>query len=249
MTLFITHPALKAPHLFAGRQGGVSKGVYASLNTGMHSDDDPQAVAQNRELIREHLSADHLISLQQIHSDTVEIIEGPPARALSADGLVTKTRGLAISALSADCGPILFEDADAGVIGACHAGWRGALSGIVESTVAAMCEMGAHPDNIVAVLGACISQPNYEVGDAFMTEFTDINEDYAAFFSPGPKSGPHFDLPAFILSRLDSCGVENRHWTGDCTYADETRYFSYRRNTHQGLSGYGRNISAIALPH
>lgn len=248
MTLFSTHQTLKSPHLFAGRQGGVSTGVYASLNTGAHSADDPAAVAQNRTIVRDHLSADHLISLQQIHSEIVEIIDGPPAEPLSADGLVTKTPGLAISALSADCGPVLFEDLDAGVIGACHAGWRGALSGIVESTVAAMCEVGAHPDNIAAVLGPCISQPNYEVGEAFMSEFTDMDEDYAAFFAKGPKHIPHFDLPAFILSRLKSCGVESCHWTGDCTYADEARYFSYRRNTHQGLTGYGRNISAIVLP-
>lgn len=249
MTIFQTHPQLKTPHLFAGRQGGVSTGVYANLNAGLRSGDDPDSVTQNRNIVRERLSADHLISMRQIHSDTVEIIESPPAEPLQADGLVTKTPGLAISALSADCGPLLLEDAKAGVIAACHAGWRGALSGIVESTIAAMCEVGAHPNNISAVLGPCISQPNYEVGEAFMAEFTDVNADYATYFNSGPTGIPHFDLPAFILSRLDDCGVENRDWVGHCTYADEARYFSYRRNTHQGLSGYGRNISAIVLPH
>ncbi|WP_373299027.1 peptidoglycan editing factor PgeF [Algimonas arctica] len=247
--MFTTHPNLKSRHLFAGRQGGVSTGIYASLNTGLYSGDDPEAVNQNRALVCEALGAGHLVSLRQIHSDDVEIIESPPTEPIRADGLVTKTPGLAISAQSADCGPLLLEDTDAGVIAACHAGWRGALSGIVESTIAAMCEVGAHPDNISAVLGPCISQPNYEAGDAFMAEFTDVNADYAKYFVSGPSGIPHFDLPAFILSRLADCGVENRNWVGQCTYADEAKFFSYRRNTHQGLEGYGRNISAIVLPH
>jgi len=250
MSLIVTHPLLTSPHTFLGRQGGVSTGVYASLNAGLTSGDDPDAVAQNREIIRKRLNADHLISLKQIHSDNVEIIDKVPAEPLSADGLVTKTPGLALSALSADCGPLLFEDVQAGVIGACHAGWRGALSGIVESTVAAMCEMGAQPDHITAVLGPCISQPNYEVGEDFKAEFTEMDAANAAYFAPGSSSGiPHFDLPGFILSRLELCGVENRAWTQQCTYADESQFFSYRRNTHAGLQGYGRNISAIVLPH
>ena len=244
-----THPALKTPHLFMGRQGGVSTGIYASLNTGFGSNDDPKAVAKNRARVQTRLGADHSISLQQIHSDHVEIIESVPREPVTGDGLVTNVPGLALSALSADCGPVLFEDVQAGVIAACHAGWRGALSGIVESTVAAMCEIGASPNRITAVLGACISQPNYEVGTEFMAEFTDIEDDYAAFFAKSPSAIPHFDLPAFILSRLESCGVENRHWTGQCTYADDAQFFSYRRNSHQGLEGYGRNISAIVLPH
>lgn len=246
--MFHTDPRLQAPHLFAGRQGGVSTGVYRSLNTGLTSGDSPEAVAENRQIIQTHLKVDHLISLRQIHSDIVEIIDAAPSEPIEADGLVTKTPGLAISALSADCGPLLLEDTQAGIIGACHAGWRGALSGIVESTLAAMCEIGAHPSTITAVLGPCISQPNYEVGEDFMAEFTDVSEDYAAFFKPGPSGIPHFDLPAFIMARLESCDVENRAWVGRCTYADDARYFSYRRNTHQGLSGYGRNISAITLP-
>lgn len=249
MTLFSSHPNLKSRHLFAGRQGGISTGVYASLNTGLTSGDAPESVSHNRTLVRDALGADHLISLSQIHSDVVEIIESAPSEPLRADGLVTKVPGLALSALSADCGPLLLEDRNAGVIAACHAGWKGALSGIVESTVAAMCEIGARPGHITAVLGPCINQPNYEVGDAFMAEFTDINADYAVHFVSGPSGVPHFDLPAFILSRLQDCGVENREWVGQCTYADEARFFSYRRNTHQNLDGYGRNISAIVLPH
>lgn len=249
MIPFSTHPNLTSRHLFAGCQGGVSTGVYASLNTGLTSGDAPEAVSKNRTRVRDALGADHLISLAQIHSDIVEIIDAAPSEPLRADGLVTKVPGLALSALSADCGPLLLEDRAAGVIAACHAGWKGALSGIVESTIAAMCEVGAQPGHITAVLGPCISQPNYEVGEAFMAEFTDINADYAAYFTPGPRGIPHFDLPAFILARLDDCGVENRAWVGQCTYAEEARFFSYRRNTHQNLSGYGRNIAAIVLPH
>lgn len=243
-----THPALNSPHGFFGRRGGVSDGVYATLNTGQRSDDNPDHVATNRARIAKWLGADAVVSLAQIHSSEVVFIDAVPEQLIQADGLVTMTPGLAVSAMSADCGPVLFEDAEAGVVAACHAGWRGALSGIVESTVAAMCELGAQPTRIRAVLGPCISQPNYEVGDTFKAAFSEISEDYTQFFEPGPSGVPHFDLPGFILSRLDACGIENRHWTGHCTYADETEYFSYRRNTHQGLSGYGRNLSAIMRP-
>ena len=143
------------------------------------------------------------------------------------------------------------SDPQAGVIGACHAGWRGALAGIVENTVAAMCEMGAHPGDITAILGPCIGPQNYEVGDTFKSEFLDVDESFEQFFHT-PKgnpqnSKPHFDLPAFILSRLAFMGVDAA-WMDRCTYAHETDYFSYRRNTHQGLTGYGRNLSVIMLP-
>ena len=133
-------------------------------------------------------------------------------------------------------------------VGACHAGWRGALGGIVESTVAAMCELGASPADMRAVLGPCIAPDSYEVGEVFKTEFTEVSEDYAEHFRPGPTGVPHFDLPGFVLSRLAACGVPDPAWTGQDTYADENAFFSYRRNTHQGISGYGRNLSAIMLP-
>jgi YfiH family protein len=240
-----THDLLSSTHGFFGRQGGVSKGVYDSLNVGQRSEDNVDDIAENRRRVAEALGADHLVSLGQIHSDIVEIITEPPESLLEADGLVTKTKGIALSALSADCGPILFEDVENGVIGACHAGWRGALGGIIESTVAAMCETGAETANIRAVLGPCISQPNYEVGEAFRAEFMEIDDSYAQFFESSAKDIPHFDLPAFILSRLKATGIKHCAWTGDCTYGDEEAYFSYRRNTHQGLTGYGRNISAI----
>ena len=244
---FKTHSQLSSSHGFFGRQGGVSKGIYESLNAGERSDDSPMDIAENRRLISEVLKANHLVSLHQIHSDQVEIISKPPSSLLKADGLVTKTKGLALSVLSADCGPVLFEDVEAGVIGVCHAGWRGALGGIVESTVAAMCEAGATPANISAVLGPCISQPNYEVGNAFKSEFMEIDETFERFFKDSEKDIPHFDLPGFILSRLKASGITKCAWTGECTYGHPDHYFSYRRNTHEGLNGYGRNLSVIIL--
>lgn len=244
---FKTHPSLTSTHGFFGRQGGVSKGIYDSLNAGERSEDSPMDVAENRRRISEALSVKDLVSLHQIHSDRVEIISEPPDSPLKADGLVTKTKGLALSVLSADCGPVLFEDAEAGVIGACHAGWRGALGGIVESTVAALCEAGATSANITAVLGACISQPNYEVGNAFKSEFMAVDETFERFFKDSEKDIPHFDLPGFILSRLRASGIESCAWLGECTYGDPKEYFSYRRNTHKGLDGYGRNLSVIIL--
>jgi YfiH family protein len=244
---FKTHPLLSSRHGFFGSVGGVSKGVYESLNAGERSNDDSQSVQENRRRIAQALGAEHLVSLSQIHSDKVEIITSAPSAPLEADGLVTTVKGLAISALHADCGPLLLEDLENGVIGACHAGWRGALGGIIESTIAAMCETGAQTDQIRAVLGPCISQKNYEVGHDFKAEFIEIDETYDAFFENNSKGIPHFDLPAFILSRLKATGVQHYDWTGDCTYSNENSYFSYRRNTHKGLEGYGRNISVIIL--
>ena len=234
------------PHGFFGREGGVSDGVYGAMNAGLQSSDDPIHVAENRRRVRNALGATALVSLQQVHSDIVHIIDAAPDAPLQGDGLVTRTPGIALSALSADCGPVLFADAEAGVVAACHAGWRGAVDGIVESTVAAMCETGASPANITAVLGPTISQPHYEVGEAFMAERLEDGVE-ARFFAPGPTDVPHFDLPAFILSRLEACGVAGA-WTGHCTYASPTRYHSYRRNSHAGERRYGRNISAIMLP-
>ena len=247
MTPHLTSALLPVPHGFFGSQGGVSTGTFKSLNAGMRSGDNLEHVAENRARIRRAIGADYLVSLHQIHSDRVIIAEKEPVSDMEADGLVTTVPGLALSALSADCGPVLLADANAGVIGACHAGWRGALSGIVESTVATMCELGASPSNISAALGPCIGPENYEVGEAFKTEFCDIDADYARFFHLPEGKKTHFDLPAFILSRLAIMNV-NAEWTGHCTYALEDSYFSYRRNTHRKIKGYGRNLSAIVLP-
>ncbi len=247
MTPHLKSDLLPVQHGFFGSKGGVSTGIYASLNAGFGSHDDKDAVAENRGRIRTALNADFIVSLKQIHSDTVIIATNEPVADMEADGLVTKVPGLAISALSADCGPVLLVDAEAAVIGACHAGWRGALSGIVESTVATMCELGATPDNMTAVLGPCIGPENYEVGDEFKAEFCEIDEDYARFFHKPERRKTHFDLPAFILSRLAVMGVRSE-WTGQCTYAQSEDYFSYRRNSHAGITDYGRNLSAIVLP-
>ena len=247
MTPHLKSDLLPVQHGFFGSKGGVSTGIYASLNAGFGSHDDKDAVAENRGRIRTALNADFIVSLKQIHSDTVIIATNEPVADMEADGLVTKVPGLAISALSADCGPVLLADAKAAVIGACHAGWRGALSGIVESTVATMCELGATPDNMTAVLGPCIGPENYEVGDEFKAEFCEIDEDYTRFFHKPKGKKTHFDLPAFILSRLAVMGVRSE-WTGQCTYAQSEDYFSYRRNSHAGITDYGRNLSAIVLP-
>ena len=247
MTPYLTSKSLSVPHGFFGSKGGVSTGTYKSLNAGLRSDDDKAKVTENRARIKRALGAEHLISLHQVHSDRVIIAEDRASGEIEADGLVTTVPGLAISALSADCGPVLLADKKAGVIGACHAGWRGALSGIVESTVATMCELGATPNNIAAALGPCIGPDNYEVGEEFKAEFCEIDSDYAQFFHLPEGKKAHFNLPSFILSRLAVMEIQ-AEWTGQCTYAHPEDYFSYRRNTHQGINGYGRNLSAIVMP-
>jgi len=254
---FKTHGLLNLDgisHGFFGRQGGVSQNQYASLNAGSGSGDSAENISQNRALIAGALgtSPDCLLSLSQIHSTDVLIIDAPFSDPVSgelpkADGLVTKTAGLAISALSADCGPVLMCDPEAKVIGACHAGWRGAVAGITTETIKAMEAIGAARENIRAVLGPCISQPNYEVGHSFRDDLVAQNESYDRFFEAGPSGKPHFDLKRFILAKLRAQGVTQIDALPDCTYGAPEAYFSYRFNTHQGVSDYGRNLSAIML--
>ena len=239
-------------HGFFGRQGGVSTGQYSSLNAGHGSDDKAENVAKNRQRVATALGAKQLLSLHQIHSREVAVIDAPFTAPPKADGMVTRRAGIALSALSADCGPVLFADPNAGVIGACHAGWRGALSGITDATIDAMTTLGAARDNITAVLGPCISQPSYEVGESFRDTFIGERAIYDRFFRLGPDkdSGPrqpHFDLKAFILHRLREAGLTRIAALPDCTYAQPSDYFSYRYNTHKGIADYGRNISAIML--
>ena len=237
------------------RRGGVSGGTYDSLNAGQGSNDDAESVTENRRRIAAALGTkhDYLLSLSQVHSSDVLIVDGPLGAQLpKADGLVTRTPGLAISALSADCGPVLMCDPNAKIIGACHAGWRGALSGIADQTIKAMESLGAARENIHAVLGPCISQPSYEVGPEFRDSFVAENESYDRFFKLGPpkENGdrrPYFDLKRFILARLRQSGLSRIDALPDCTYAQPEEYFSYRYNTHKGISDYGRNISAIML--
>jgi YfiH family protein len=239
------------PHGFFTRQGGVSAGDYDSLNCGPGSGDDPAAVAGNRARVAAHLgvAAADLRSLHQVHGDRVVLAEPvPPPDRPQADAQITATPGVAVAALAADCAPVLFADPEAGLVGAAHAGWRGALGGVLEATVAALVAHGARADRLRAVIGPCISQRAYEVGDAFMEQFCDEDPDHARFFAGGPAGKPHFDLPGFCLSRLRSAGVEHSAWTGHCTYGDPARFFSYRRTTHDGARDYGRLIAAIRLP-
>lgn len=251
--MFKTHSLLTSPgvtHGFFSRNGGVSKGPYKSLNVGRGSNDNPENIETNRTRVAEALGTNttHLLSLWQCHSRDVLIVNAPLGDTRpKADGLVTKTKGLALSALAADCGPILLSDPKAGVIGACHAGWRGALSGISDATIDAMETIGAKREQIRGVLGPCISQDNYEVGSDFRDTFVAENESYDRFFKLGPAGKPHFDLKRFILMRLRHAGLSLIDALPDCTYGAPEQYFSYRYNTHQGVSDYGRNISAIML--
>lgn len=238
-------------HGFFGRDGGVSTGLYASLNAGLGSGDDPAHVAENRSRIAGALDvqADHLLTLYQIHSPKVEVVSGPwPAESRpQADGMVTTTRGLALGALAADCTPVLFADAEAGVIGACHAGWKGALGGVAEATIDTMVNQGARRDRIVAAIGPTIRQPSYEVGDEFRARFVEANPQNTRWFAAGKAPDKfQFDLPGYLTERLGRTGIAAIDDLKLCTYADPG-FFSFRRTTHRGEPDYGRNISAIAL--
>jgi len=239
-------------HAFFTRDGGVSEGIYTSLNGGPGSADAPDNVAQNRARMAKALGVapDRLLTAYQIHSPDVVTIERPwsaDARP-RADAIVTRTAGLAIGVTTADCGPVLFADAQAGVIGAAHAGWRGAFTGVLEATVTAMEGCGADRDRIVAVLGPMIRQPNYEVGPEFVSRFNREEPANARFFRPSPQPDHAlFDLPGYIAARLATAGIRRVEDLGHCTYADAARFFSYRRSTHRKEPDYGRHINAIAL--
>ena len=239
-------------HGFFTRQGGVSSGVYASLNCGPGSRDDAANVTENRARVAEILGAEPggLITVFQEHSAVAVIADKPwkAGKIPEADAIVTAKPGLAIGVLTADCAPVLFCDGAAGVIGAAHAGWRGALSGIVEATVEAMRKLGAKPERITAVIGPAISQKAYEVGADFVERFLADEPESSAFFITDEGSGePHFDLPAYVGERLARAGVGSIADLGFCTYCEETRLFSYRRSQHHGEEDYGRQISAILL--
>jgi hypothetical protein len=238
-------------HGFFTRQGGVSKGIYGSLNCGLGSGDDADNVRQNRALVAETLEVapERLVTLYQIHSATAVVVDKPwNGEVAEADALITRTPGLAIGALTADCAPVLFCDPEARVIAAAHAGWRGALLGIVEATVASMQQLGAKPERIVAVIGPTISQRAYEVGSDYVERFLAEEPSSSSFFMTDDGSGePHFDLPGYVADRLARAGVGTLSDLGLCTYCDETRLFSYRRSQHHGEEDYGRQISAIVL--
>jgi polyphenol oxidase len=238
-------------HAFFTRAGGVSEGIYASLNGGPGSDDVPSKVAENRARMAAALGVrpDCLLTAYQIHSPDVVTIDRPWAarERPRADAIVTAVPGIAIGVTTADCGPVLFADDRAGVIGVAHAGWRGAATGVLEATVAAMERCGAERARIVAALGPTIRQPNYEVGPEFVTRFKADEEANARFFQPSSRPGHAlFDLPGYIGARLASAGVGMED-LGHCTYADPARFFSYRRAAHRNERDYGRHINAIAL--
>ncbi|MBL8530244.1 MAG: peptidoglycan editing factor PgeF [Hyphomonadaceae bacterium] len=249
--LLSTPPALQAPalarvrHGFFGREGGVSTGIYTSLNAGTGSNDDPDAVRENRRRIAAAFAADHLIGVHQVHSPDAVFALGPwPQQRPHADALVTTTPGLVISVLTADCAPVLLADAEAGVVAAAHAGWKGALSGVLGATVALMRQHGARA--IVAAIGPTIHQPSYEVGPEFEAKFLAAAPANARFFAPGANGRAHFDLPAFCAAQLKALGVAAEILPHD-TYAAPERWHSCRRAAHRGEPDYGRNCAAIAL--
>ncbi|TQS74017.1 peptidoglycan editing factor PgeF [Rhodobacteraceae bacterium] len=247
----LTSPALSGlRHGFFTRKGGASSGVFSGLNCGHASSDQTQAVSVNRARVAHAMGAEPeaLIGISQVHSARVVTVTEPLSPPLpEADGVVTDRPGLVLSVLTADCQPVLFADRKAGVIGAAHAGWRGAIDGVLEATIAAMTELGAKRDQITAVIGPCISQAAYEVGEEFMEQFVIEDMAYSRFFSGGPNGRPMFNLPAFGLQCLRDAGVAEAEWVGRCTYAEPERFFSYRRTTHAGEVDYGRLISTIRL--
>ncbi|MGO4386434.1 peptidoglycan editing factor PgeF [Microvirga sp. 2YAF29] len=253
--MFIEAPALiglpKIRHAFFTRQGGVSEGIYASLNGGIGSSDEAEHVKENRRRMAEAVGVkpDALISVYQVHSPDAVLVKGPwSSERPKADAMVTRTPGIALAITTADCGPVLFADHEAGVIGATHAGWRGAVTGVLESTLDAMERLDAQRSRIVAVLGPTISQKAYEVGPEFVARFAEEAPGHELFFRPSDKPDhAMFDLPGFIGARLRAAGVGSFTNLDLCTYSDEERFFSYRRTTHRKEPDYGRLISAITL--
>lgn len=235
-------------HAFLGRRGGVSTGDLASLNVSAATGDNPQRVAENRALAVTTVgfAPDSLVTLKQVHSTAVETVAGPLAGMPEADGMVTSVPGLALGILTADCAPVLLADPQARVVGAFHAGWKGAIGGIAEATVEAMVALGADPRRIVAAIGPTISGQNYEVGPDFAADLLARHRDAANRVAMGPNGREHFDLPGFVFDRLHAAGVGRADDLGLCTYADPKRYFSHRYATHRG-SGTGRQIALIGL--
>jgi len=240
------------PHGFLGREGGVSTGIHAGLNVGLGSDDDRAAIRENRRLAVEAVAPGAaLVTLHQVHSTEAVAVTAPFADEARphADALVTDRPGLLLGILTADCVPVLLADARAGVIGAAHAGWKGAIGGVTDATVAAMERLGASRDRIAAAIGPCIARASYEVDDGFFRRFAEADPKNERFFSGGVRPGRHqFDIEAYVAARLAAAGVARVEALGLDTYADERRFFSFRRATHRGEPGYGRQISLIALP-
>jgi YfiH family protein len=250
-------PALAAPalaalpgvrHGFFGRAGGVSTGIYASLNASLGSKDDPAAVAENLARIAACLALppDRVVRLHQIHSARAVVVERPWQGARpEADALVTRTPGLALAVSTADCAPVLLSDPDAGVIAAAHAGWRGALAGVIEATLDAMTSLGADPRAVIAAIGPCISQAAYEVGPDFKAQFLAQSPGNAALFRDGAGDRSHFDLPGYVTRRLARAGVGRVEVLPACTFSVPEAWFSHRRAMKRGEGDYGCNLSVI----
>ncbi len=247
----LTPGALRGvPHGFLGRSGGVSTGAMASLNVGWGSGDDPALVAENRRRAADAvLPGARLIAVHQIHSaEVVEAGEWPDTDRPPADALVTDRPGLVLGILTADCAPVLLADAEAGVIGAAHAGWKGALAGITDRTIEAMEKLGARRARIAAAVGPCIARASYEVDWTFQERFCAEDPANERFFAEGPAGRPHFDLETYAVARLAAAGIMRVEALGEDTYSQPERFFSYRRSTHLGEPNYGRQISLIGLP-
>ena len=239
-------------HAFFTREGGISDGIYATLNGGLGSNDEPGRVTENRARMAASLDVrpDHLLTAYQIHSPDVAIVDGPWSldRRPRADALVTRRPGLAIGVTTADCGPVLLADERACIVGVAHAGWRGAAGGVIEATIAAMERSGADRARIKAALGPMIRQPSYEVGPEFIATFRMQDEANERFFIPSSRAGhASFDLAGYIAARLGAAGIRDIEDLGRCTYSDPALFFSFRRSTHRGEVDYGRHVSAIAI--
>lgn len=248
---FVVAPTLATvPHGFFGRQGGVSTGDLASLNCGLGSGDDPALIAENRHRATEAvLPGAALAGLFQVHGNRCVIVDDSTDLAArpEADALATRTRGILLGILTADCVPVLFADAEAGVIGAAHAGWKGAIAGVTDATLAAMEGLGASRANIAVAIGPCIGRASYEVDDGFVQRFLADDPENEHFFAGGKPGHAMFDIAAYVAARLAAAGVSRIAIGGQDTYAEEADYFSYRRACHRGENSYGRQISLIGL--
>jgi hypothetical protein len=239
------------PHAFLGRRGGMSTGELAGLNVGYGSNDDPDVIAGNRRLaIAAILPEAELVTVHQVHSAETISVERPwpQDQRPRADAMVTDRPNVLLGILTADCAPVLFADHEAVVVGAAHAGWRGALAGVTDATIEAMERLGARRENIHAAVGPCIGQPSYEVDEAFRSRFLEDDPDNQRFFVAPDFGKPHFDLEAYVVHRLILAGIGEIEALNLDTYSDSDRFYSYRRATHRGEADYGRQLSAIALP-
>lgn len=239
------------PHGFLGRRGGVSEGEMSGLNVGYGSGDDPDLIAENRRRVIEAvLPGATLATVHQVHSAAAVYVEHawPQDQRPHADAMVADRPGLLLGVLTADCAPVLLADLEAGIVGAAHAGWRGAVAGVTDQTIAAMEQLGARRDRIEAVVGPCIAQRSYEVDETFRSQFLEQGDGNDRFFVIGPQGRPHFDLPGYVKHRLTEAGVGKVLSLDLDTYSSPELFYSYRRSTHLGEPSYGRQISVIGLP-